>query len=155
LTLTIRPLTTQDRAGWEPLFKGYGEFYKRPVSPETADRVWSWLMDPAHVVEGLIVLDDHGKAVGMAHFRALPRPLAGQTAGFLDDLFVDPAARGARVAAAILDRLKEIGRERGWALFRWLTADDNFRARGVYDRHASRTFWITYEMSCAEKDPAR
>ena len=155
MTVTIRALQPGDRAGWEPLFRGYGDFYKRPVAPETADRVWSWLMDPTHAVEGLIALDGAGKAIGIAHFRALPRPLIGQTAGFLDDLFIDPAARGSKAADAILERLQEIGRERGWALFRWLTADDNFRARGVYDRHATRTYWITYEMSCAEKDPAR
>lgn len=155
MTVTIRALQPSDRVDWEPLFKGYGDFYKRPVSLETADRVWSWLMDSTHVVEGLIALDQTGKAIGIAHFRALPRPLVGQTAGFLDDLFVDPAARGTRAADAILERLQEIGRERGWALFRWLTADDNFRARGVYDRQATRTYWITYEMSCAEKDTTR
>ena len=154
MTVTIRALTPEDRAAWEPLFQGYGIFYKRPVSPETADKVWSWLMDSNHVVEGLLALDGDGKPVGIAHFRALPRPLAGQTAGFLDDLFVDPSARGSRVADAILERLQEIGRARGWPLFRWLTADDNFRARSVYDRHSTRTHWITYEMSNAAKDPA-
>jgi hypothetical protein len=29
---------------------------------------------------------------------------------------------------------------------RWLTADNNYRARGLYDRCATRTHWITYEM---------
>jgi hypothetical protein len=31
-------------------------------------------------------------------------------------------------------------------MIRWTTADDNYRARGVYDRLATRTTWITYDM---------
>lgn len=34
-------------------------------------------------------------------------------------------------------------------MIRWTTADDNDRARGVYDRLATRTTrttWITYDM---------
>jgi hypothetical protein len=37
--------------------------------------------------------------------------------------------------------------ERGWAVVRWTTADDNYRARAVYDQLATRTTWITYDMS--------
>ncbi len=30
---------------------------------------------------------------------------------------------------------------------RWTTADDNYRARAVYDKRAVRTTWITYDMT--------
>ncbi len=30
---------------------------------------------------------------------------------------------------------------------RWITADDNHRARSKYDKHATRTSWITYDMA--------
>ena len=32
-------------------------------------------------------------------------------------------------------------------MIRWTTADDNYRARAVYDELATRTTWITYDMS--------
>ena len=37
--------------------------------------------------------------------------------------------------------------ERGWDVIRWTTADNNYRARGSYDKLATRTTWITYDMT--------
>ena len=53
---------------------------------------------------------------------------------------------GGRAYLAAVAAMAEIGRQRGWTVIRWLTADDNYRARGVYDRHAKRTMWITYQL---------
>jgi GNAT superfamily N-acetyltransferase len=143
----IVPLAERHRADWERLFAGYAAFYKVAQTPEMRTKVWGWIHDPAHEVEALAAeaLDD-GRAVGLAHFRAFARPSTATTGGFLDDLFVDPAFRGGRVADALIGRLAEIGRERGWSVVRWITADDNYRARGVYDRLAQRTMWITYDI---------
>ena len=144
----IVPLAERHREDWERLFAGYAAFYKREQTPEMRARVWGWLRDPAHEVEALVAEapDEGGRAVGLAHFRAFARPSTATTGGFLDDLFVDPAFRGGRVADALIGRLAEIGRERGWSVVRWITADDNYRARGVYDRLAQRTMWVTYDI---------
>jgi ribosomal protein S18 acetylase RimI-like enzyme len=143
----IVPLAERHRADWERLFAGYAAFYKVAQTPEMRARVWGWIHDPAHEVEALVAeAPEDGRAVGLAHFRAFARPLAAAAAGFLDDLFVDPEFRGRRVADALIDRIAEIGRERGWTAIRWLTADDNYRARFLYDRHATRTGWITYQI---------
>jgi len=29
---------------------------------------------------------------------------------------------------------------------RWITADDNYRAKKVYDFYGTRTMWVTYDM---------
>jgi hypothetical protein len=31
-------------------------------------------------------------------------------------------------------------------VIRWITADDNYRGRTVYDRVADKTKWLTYEI---------
>lgn len=62
------------------------------------------------------------------------------------EFFVDPDTRGSGAADALLAELKRIGLERGWSVVRWITADDNYRARAKYDRYATRTGWITYDM---------
>lgn len=64
-------------------------------------------------------------------------------AGRLDDLYVVPAARGTGAVDAILKALREIGRQRGWSKIRWVTADDNYRARSKYDQVAERATWVT------------
>ena len=144
--LVIRRAAPGDRAGWEPLFLAYADFYRVTVTAGTLETVWGWIHDPAHVVEALVA-ERNGALVGLAHYRAMPSPLRGAMLGFLDDLFVDPAARGAKVGEKLLERLNEIAAERGWRCVRWITADDNYRARTLYDRVAVKTGWNTYEMA--------
>jgi GNAT superfamily N-acetyltransferase len=144
--ITIAPPIAEDFPDWRRLYEGYATFYKRTMTDEIAATVWHWLLDPHHVLEALIARTTEKRVVGLAHFRATPRPLTGTTGGFLDDLFVDPGWRGQRVADRLIEAMAETGRARGWSLVRWRTADNNYRARGVYDRLATRTHWITYEM---------
>jgi GNAT superfamily N-acetyltransferase len=144
--ITIAPPRAEDKADWRRLYDGYAAFYKMPMNDEIAERVWSWLGDERHALEALVARDGTGRLVGLAHFRAMPRPLTGTTAGFLDDLFVDPAARGRDVGGRLIAAMAAEAKRRGWTIVRWLTADDNYRARARYDRLAKRTMWITYQL---------
>ena len=144
--MKIVPLQPQHRDAWERLYAGYADFYRVTQTPEMRATVWSWIMDPAHEVKALVAEDAAGQAIGLAHFRPFARPLSASTGGFLDDLFVDPAHRGARVADALIEALAAIGRERGWSVIRWITAENNYRGRAVYDRLAARTPWVTYDI---------
>lgn len=143
----IVPLAERHRADWERLYAGYAEFYKATQTPEMRATVWSWIHDPAHEVNAVVAEDEAGRAVGLAHYRAFARPLSASTGCFLDDLFVDPSQRGRRVADALLEHLRALAQKNGWSTVRWITADDNYRGRGVYDRLAKRTWWITYDMA--------
>ncbi|RYB01795.1 GNAT family N-acetyltransferase [Lichenibacterium ramalinae] len=144
--IRIVPVAQRHRADWDRLYAGYAAFYGVAQTPEMRDRVWSWLHDPAHATEGLIAQDAEGGAVGLAHYRAFARPLSASTGGYLDDLFVDARARGRRTADALIGALAEEGRRRGWSVIRWITAEDNARARAVYDRVAKPTPWRTYDI---------
>ena len=143
--IVIRPVTEADQEAWRALYTGYLVFYKREPTERVLSTVWSWLMDPAHEMEGLVA-DVDGVTVGLANFRRMPSPLRAADIGFLDDLFVSPQARGHGVVEAIFDRLGEIAQARGWEIVRWMTADDNYRARSVYDKLAKKTPWNLYEM---------
>ncbi|MCA9835771.1 MAG: GNAT family N-acetyltransferase [Trueperaceae bacterium] len=144
--MTIDFLTTQDKADWEVLYQGYATFYKVPMNEEIMATVWSWIFDEKEAFFALIAKDETGKGIGLMHFREMASPLRGKKVGFLDDLFVLPEARGSGAVDALFKRLQEEAKLRGWPLVRWITADDNFRARAVYDRLAKRTMWITYQM---------
>jgi len=82
---TVRPVRHEDKRAWRRLYRGYAKYYA--VEDPDLDIVWSWLNDPRHVLRGLIAFRD-SRAVGLAHYRAVPRPLDGSVAGYLDDLFV-------------------------------------------------------------------
>jgi hypothetical protein len=81
------------------------------------------------------------------HFREMPSPLRGTLVGFLDDLFVVPDTRGSGCVQAMYKALNGFGKGRGWPFIRWITADNNYRGRASYDKVATRTHWITYQMA--------
>jgi ribosomal protein S18 acetylase RimI-like enzyme len=141
----IRPLAEHHDA-WNVLYTGYADFYKVEQTPEMRNRVWSWLHDAQHSVKGFIAIDDAGKPVGLTHYRPYARPLMATTGCFLDDLFVDPATRGQKIAEALIAAVVAEARAQGWGLVRWITAEDNYRARGLYDRVSTKTKWTTYEI---------
>ena len=141
----IVPLAERHRADWERLYADYAEFYRVTQTPEMRATVWGWIMDPAQEVKALVAEDAAGHALGLAHYRAFARPLLASTGCFLDDLFVAPEARGKRVGAALIEALTALAQQRGWNVVRWITAEDNYRARTAYDRVATRTMWITYD----------
>ncbi len=143
--VSVRNIAQSDRAEWEILYAGYAAFYGSTQTPQMRDTVWSWLMDPAHSTNGLVA-EDQGRLIGLAHFRPFARPLSATTGGFLDDLFVDTVARGSGAAAALMTELSAIGTAQGWSVIRWITAENNYRARGLYDQIAMRTPWVTYDI---------
>jgi len=132
-----RFVTISDKDEWRVLFDGYAEFYGVSMNDSIADRVWGWLLDSDHVFEGLLTRDASGKAVGLAHIRACPRPLGGCDIGFLDDLYINPDSRGGGAADAIFESLQSLADERGWPEVRWTTQSFNERGRRFYDRYTS------------------
>jgi GNAT superfamily N-acetyltransferase len=144
--LTIRPPQAADRAAWDTLYQGYAAFYQVVQTAEMRDRVWGWLADPAHECQCLMAFDANGRAVGLAHFRAFARPLSASTGGFLDDLYVAPEARGSQAGSQLIAAVKAHAEHKQWSVVRWITADNNYRARSAYDKIATRTAWITYDI---------
>lgn len=136
----------EHRADWDRLYAGYAAFYEVEQDDAMRDRVWGWLHDPQHEVDGFVALDPAGRPVGLAHVRRFARPLAAQVGLYLDDLYVDPAARGLGAGRTLLDAVAAHAREHGWTPVRWITAEDNARARALYDAMATSTEWVTYDL---------
>jgi GNAT superfamily N-acetyltransferase len=146
MTVKISALRPDDRARWEGLYRGYAAFYEVPMTTEILDKVWSWIFDTGNPFFALIAKNESGEALGLMHFREMPSPLRGTVVGFLDDLFVKPEHRGGGCVQALYKALNDFGKDRGWPFIRWITADNNYRGRASYDRIATRTHWITYQM---------
>ena len=141
----IRDIHLKDKKEWEKLYKSYADFYKVEMNDEILQTVWKWLHDKSHEVNGLVYEVD-GNIVGLAHYRRMPSPLRGQDIGFLDDLFVDPEHRGQRIGEKLINKLKEISKSKRWNLVRWITREDNLRAKSLYNRVSEKTTWDVYEL---------
>jgi len=141
----IRALNELDFDDWLDVYRFYAEHYDLDLTDDGIAKTWAWLMDVNHPLTG-IVAEDKGCLIGLAHYRAMPSPLRGAYLGFLDDLVVRPQDRGSDAAKLLLDALKAIGKKQEWAKIRWITRDDNYRARALYDKIATKTNWAMYEM---------
>lgn len=147
MKIAVTQIKTEDRADWETMYHGYAEFYQVPMNDEILDTVWSWIFDETYPFYGLIAKNESGDTVGFMHCREMPSPLRGAKVGFLDDLFVKAEARGQGVVEALYGALNELAKDQGWPLIRWITADNNYRGRAVYDKLADKTHWVTYQKA--------
>ncbi|WP_407051612.1 hypothetical protein [Methyloraptor flagellatus] len=80
--IRIEPLAEGHRPAWERLYAGYAAFYRVAQTAEMRARVWSWIMDPAHEVNGIVAIGADGEPVGLAHFRPSPGRCRRRPAGF-------------------------------------------------------------------------
>ncbi len=142
----IRNIKPEDFECWLEVYRHYAHHYKMELTEKGVNSTWEWLLCDLHPLNGLLA-EKSEKLIGLAHYRAMPSPLRGKTIGFLDDLVVVPESRGTVAARSLLDELKVIGKREQWGVIRWITKDDNYRARGLYDQVALKTDWNLYEMA--------
>jgi GNAT superfamily N-acetyltransferase len=72
--------------------------------------------------------------------------IPGETV-LLNDLFVQPEARGQGVGRALIEASAAAGRERGAQRLEWVTQVGNRTAQRLYDSTgAERSEWIEYEL---------
>lgn len=125
----VTPVRPGDHDQWAALFRAYGRTHRRHLRDETIEEVWGRLHDPNDAVRGLVVRRTYsGPPVGLAHYRVFPPEFVPTRGCFLDDLFVDPGARGGGAASAVLAHLRRLAAARGWGAVRWLMAADNEHA---------------------------
>ena len=111
---TIRTLRNDDWDGWSELWAGYLAFYRAGLSEATSRATFDRLCAGDDGMFGLLALDDAaGSAIGMANCVVHASTWSRQPKCYLEDLFVDPAARGQDVGRALLLAVKEAGTERG------------------------------------------
>jgi GNAT superfamily N-acetyltransferase len=140
--INIGSLRPTDRAAWETLARGYKAFYETPVSDEGYDDMWHRLLR-ADDVHGIGAWLD-GRLVGIAHYLFHATGWAADSC-YLQDLFVDEAARGQGAARALIEWLAEESGKRGAARLYWMTKQDNGTARALYDKVASFKGFIRYD----------
>lgn len=146
MSVQVRPLGDKDFFSWLGLFEGYSEFYESELTDEKALRVWSWIIDKNHDLDGAVAVNDAGDFIGFAHYRKYPRTLSADLGLFLDDLFVVTDERSAGVGRALMDFVKGFAGQHHLKQIQWLTAADNETAQKFYDEVGTRTDWVTYEI---------
>lgn len=133
--ISIRPVGSNERAAWEPLWQGYLRFYESSQPPDATDVLWQRLHDP---MEPMHVLGAYrgGRLVGIVHYLYHRSCWTVADYCYLQDLFVAPAARGLGAGRALIEAVYAAARQAGASRVYWLTQEANATARLLYDRVA-------------------
>lgn len=143
-TVTIRPIERRDQPQWQVLWAGYLAFYEVALDAATTQTLWSRLFDPASTVHGVVAEGSDGTAIGLCHYILHANTWEIAPVCYLEDLYVQPGERAGGVGAALIEHLRGRMRDEGWSRIYWMTREDNYRARGLYDRFAKRDAFVRY-----------
>ena len=154
--MSVRLATEADLPALLPLVRAYADFYESAPPDAGLERMCLALIaDPDR--EGVLLAgcDPDDTVVGFAAMSWKWSSLRGARVGYLEDLFVDPGARGSGLADELIAACAERARARGAEALLWLTKPDNLRARAVYERvGAHGDEFIEYELELDGESPA-
>jgi GNAT superfamily N-acetyltransferase len=146
----IATVTEADLPELLPLMRGYCDFYEVDPSDDALLAMARELIaDPHKEGVQLIARDDSGRAIGFATVFWTWSTLSASRIAVMNDLFVDPSARGGGIADALIAACAERAREHGATSLDWTTAHDNERAQKVYDRVGAQRDerWLDYSLA--------
>jgi GNAT superfamily N-acetyltransferase len=145
--LTITTVGTADIPELMPMLRAYCDFYRVDPSDERLlALVAALIAEPSEGLQ-LIARDTDGTPLGFATIYWTWQTLHAGRVGVLNDLFVVPASRGSGTGRALIERCRELCRERGAEKLVWETAPDNATAQRLYDGiGAEKSTWLTYEL---------
>ena len=139
----VRPLQANDRPRWDELWAGYLQFYEQALPQSTTDLTWRRLME-GRELWGFAGLDDEGRMVGFAHYHFHLSTWSTVGYCYLEDLFVDPQARGRHVGRSLIGAVYRAADERGSTRVYWHTENTNARAQILYNQVGQLTHFLQF-----------
>lgn len=142
--IAIRPLAASDETAWRRLWAAYLAFYESSVSEQVYQTTFARLLsDDPQDYHGLIA-ERRGAPVGLAHFLFHRHNWKVENVCYLQDLYLDPEARGTGLGRALIEAVYAAADAAGAPGVYWLTQDFNAPARQLYDRIGQKTPFIKY-----------
>lgn len=143
--LTVSPLVEADRDRWTELWRAYLAFYEKVLPDSTYDQTWKRILADREV-HGLVARDAAG-VVGITHFLFHAHCWTPAPSCYLQDLYVDAAARGLGAGRALIEAVGVRARDAGADRMYWMTNATNATARSLYDRLAIHRGFVKYEYA--------
>ncbi|KXF78042.1 GNAT family acetyltransferase [Paramesorhizobium deserti] len=139
----IRPADVDDENSWRFLFAAYNAFYRASVAEPVVASTWKRILDPQSDVKALVA-ERGGEVIGFANYLFHASTWSDRPNCYLEDLFVDPAARGGGAARKLIEGVEDAARARNAFRIYWHTQEYNAPARSLYDTITPRSSFIVY-----------
>lgn len=154
MTVTIRPARPGDEDDILSLIRALADYEREPDAVEaTAEGLRAHLFGDqprvfAHVAEDDGTGEGANGVVGIAVWFLNFSTWTGRHGIYVEDLFVDPAVRGAGVARALVGALAAEATARGYPRIDWAVLNWNELAKGFYRRLGARpnATWETWRL---------
>jgi ribosomal protein S18 acetylase RimI-like enzyme len=140
----IRDLNEADEPAWRRLWAGYLDFYQAELTDEQTNLTWRRLMDPSSAIKGLVAYDVDSRVVGFCNYVLHPNTWTSEPVCYLEDLYVEKGVRGDGVGEALIRELSDRMKSEGWSRVYWNTKENNYRARGLYDKFSRADGFVRY-----------
>ena len=131
---TLRAAAPDDVPAIVGLIRELAEFEKLDHLVEVTPQSLRPHLFGARPVAECVVAERDGGIVGFALFFTNFSTFLGRPGLYLEDLYVQPAQRGAGIGRALLQHLAALARERGYGRFEWSVLDWNVDAIRFYER---------------------
>ncbi len=132
MTLTIRPATPDDLDAIVGFIHALAEYEKLSHAVKADPATLARYLFGSHPMAEVLIAESDGAAIGFALFFHNFSTFEGRPGLYLEDLFVQPDARGMGAGKALLARLAQIALDRDCARLEWSVLDWNAPAIAVY-----------------------
>ena len=149
---TIRPAMPADCGELLRLIRGLAEYEKMLDLAVGTDAMLREALFGARPSCEALIVERGARAVGFALFFTTFSTFLCKPGLYLEDLFVEPAHRGAGIGKALLRRLAALAVERGCGRFEWRVLDWNEPSIRFYETLGAKLFpdWELVRMTADE-----
>lgn len=145
--VTVRSARSTDQERWQEMWKSYLDFYHQDLSQDVTKETWRRFYDDLCPLYCLVAEDDQNRILGFAAYVVHPGTWGRGNVCYLEDLYVVPEARCMGIARRMIEHLSAVGKENGWYRLYWHTDGNNHTAKTLYDKVATLTDRIKYEIN--------
>ena len=146
---TLRPASPDDCVEIDRLIRALADYEKLAHQMQgTPEKLRSALFGPRPAAEA-VMAERGGRAVGFALYFTTFSTFLAKPGLYLEDLFVEPAHRGAGIGKALLAHLAGLAVERGCGRFEWRVLDWNEPSIRFYESIGGRVLpeWELVRMT--------
>ncbi len=143
MPIEITRLHSVDRPRWADLWRAYLEFYGTILPDAQFEETWARVLHDT-ALHGLAARCD-GHVIGITHFLFHASTWTMTPVCYLQDLYVDEAARGSGAGRALIEAVADRARTQASTRLYWLTQNGNATARRLYNRMAREAGFVRYD----------
>ncbi|MCE9983542.1 GNAT family N-acetyltransferase [Leclercia adecarboxylata] len=141
----VREAKAEDYEAWLRLWNGYLSFYGTGLDEAVTLATWRRVLSADSTLFCRLAETEQG-VVGFAICVLHEGTWVTQPLCYLEDLFVDDAARGKGAGRALIEAIINEARVKGWSKVYWVTREGN-PARALYDKLAVVDDYVRYRIT--------